>query len=106
MKVTLQVVSQHGDEPPMVNQIACLERDTLTLETLGVNLQEAKTVLAQLQETLVTEQVAVASHLTCPHCGAARTRKGQHQIVVRSLFGKLSLASPRLYTCACQGDEP
>jgi hypothetical protein len=108
MKMTLQVVIQHGDEPPMVNEIACLERDTLTLDTLGLNLQEAKTVLAQLQETLVTEQVAVAvaPHLTCPHCGAARTRKGHHQLVMRSLFGKLSLASPRLYICACQGDEP
>jgi len=107
MKFTLQIVIQHGDEPPVVNEIACLERDTLTLDTLGLSLQEAKTVLAQLQEMLVTEQVAaaVAPHQTCPQCSAAQRRKGQHQIVVRSLFGKLTLASPRLYTCACQGEE-
>jgi hypothetical protein len=107
MKLTLQVVIQQDDELPRVQEIASIERDTLTPETLGLSLQEAKTVLAQLQETLVTEQVAVvvAEHLVCRQCGAAQRRKGQHQIVVRSLFGKLTLASPRLYTCACQGEE-
>src|SRR6266487_2945573 len=34
--------------------------------------------------------------------GARRSYKGHHQIVVRSLFGKLTLPSPRLYTCRCQ----
>jgi hypothetical protein len=108
MKLTLQVVIQQGDELLRVQEIACIERDTLSPETLGLSLQEAKAVLAQLQETLVTEQVvaAVAEHQICPHCGVAQRRKGQHQIVVRSLFGRLTLASPRLYTCACQRDEP
>jgi hypothetical protein len=107
MKLTVQVVIEHDDQPPMLNEIACLEREMLTPDTLGLTLEEAKTVLAQLQEKLVTEQVAAAvvQHQTCPYCGATRTCKGQHQIVVRSLFGKLTLASPRLYTCACQVDE-
>ena len=107
MKLTLQVVIQQDDELPRVTNIASIERDTLTPETLGLSLQEAKTVLARLQEMLVAEQVAavVAEHQTCPLCGAVQRRKGQHQIVVRSLFGKLTLASPRLYTCACQGEE-
>ena len=50
MKLTLQVVMQQDDQPPRVTEIACLERDTLSSETLGLSLQEAKTVLAQLQE--------------------------------------------------------
>ncbi|MCG8353489.1 MAG: ISKra4 family transposase [Chloroflexales bacterium] len=108
MKLTLQVVMQQDDKPPQVQEIACLERDMLSPETLGLSLQEAKTVLAQLQETLVREQVAtaVSAQQTCPHCGATQRRKGQHQIVVRSLFGKLTLDSPRLYTCACQSEAP
>lgn len=107
MKLTLQVVIQQDDELPQVTEIASIEPDTLTPETLGLSLQEAKTILAQLQEMLVREQVAAvaAEHQTCPQCGAAQRQKGQHQIVVRSLFGKLTLASPRLYTCACQGEE-
>jgi hypothetical protein len=104
MKLTLQIVIQQDDELPRVTKIASIERDTLTPETFGLSLQEAKTVLAQLQEMLVTEQVAAVfvEHETCPQCGVAQRQKGQHQIVVRSLFGKLTLASPRLYTCACQ----
>jgi len=52
----------------------------------------------------VTEQVAafVAQQGQCPHCNAPRPRKGQHDLVMRTLFGTLTLESPRLYTCACQ----
>ena len=46
----------------------------------------------------------VAQQQVCSHCGTPRRCKGHHQIVVRSLFGKLLLLSPRLYTCACQVD--
>lgn len=83
MKMTIQVVIERDDQPPMVDEIACLERATLTPDTLGLTLAEAKTVLAQLQEVVVTEQVAayVAQQQTCPHCSAPRTRKGHHQIV-------------------------
>ena len=41
-----------------------------------------------------------------PVCdGLPRRCKGRHQIVVRSLFGRLTLSSPRLYTCACQAAD-
>jgi hypothetical protein len=107
MKVTIQVVIERDDELPIVDEIACLERETLAPDTLGLTLAEAKTVLAELQDTLVKEQVAtfVAQQQICPHCGARRPRKGHHPIVVRSLFGKLTLVSPRLYTCTCQADD-
>jgi hypothetical protein len=31
--------------------------------------------------------------------------KGHHQIGLRTLFGKLTLSSPRLYTCPCQSQQ-
>jgi hypothetical protein len=107
MKVTIQLVIERDDQSPIVDEIACLERETLAPETLGLTLAEAKTVLAELQDTLVKEQVAtfVAQQQICPLCGARRPRKGHHPIVVRSLFGKLTLVSPRLYTCRCQADD-
>ena len=107
MKVTIQVIIEHDDEPPIVDQIVCLERAALTSDTLGLTLAEAKTVLAQVQDVMVTQQAAayVAQQQTCRHCGAQRRCKGHHPIVMRSLFGKLTLMSPRLYTCACQADD-
>jgi hypothetical protein len=109
MRMILQVVIEgdSGDEPPIVKQIACLERTTLTPDTLGLTLAEAKTVLVQLQDTFTTQQVAayVAQQQVCPHCTTPRRCKGHRPIVIHSLFGKLTLLSPRLYTCACQADD-
>ncbi len=96
MKVTIQVIIERDNEPPIVNEIARLERATLTPDTLGLMLTEAKTVLAQLQDVVVREQAAayVVQQQTCPHCGAQRRCKGHHQLVVRSLFGKLRCPVP------------
>jgi len=57
-----------------------------------------------LEETMVKHQTSeyIEQQRNCPQCGKVRTQKGQHEIVFRSLFGKLKLQSPRLYTCSCQ----
>ena len=38
----------------------------------------------------------------CPQCGARRTQKGRHEILFRTLFGKLRLKSLRLHHCDCE----
>jgi len=105
MKVTIHV-SVETDDPATTTDyaIGTLERAELSLATLGVTLADAKTMLAGLQEVVVTEQVAafVAQQGQCPHCGAPRPRKGQHNLVMRTLFGTLTLESPRFYICVCQ----
>jgi hypothetical protein len=107
MKLTVQVVLEQPDGSKVVSEVATLEREALSDETLGLTLAESKTLLAGVQEVLVAQQAASysAAHATCPGCGAPRARKGQHQIVVRSLFGTLRLESPRLVTCPCQPAE-
>ena len=77
-------------------------------EGLGLTLAEAKDLLRGVQETMVAEQVAefVAQQECCPDCGRPRPRKGRHEIVYRTLFGKLRLDSPRLYACPCQERRP
>jgi hypothetical protein len=107
MKITVQVVIEPADGPAIVAQVATLERETLTDETLGLSLAEGKAILAGVQERLVAQQAAayVATQQTCPQCGARRRCKRHHQIVIRSLFGTLRLDSPRLSTCACQGRD-
>jgi hypothetical protein len=104
MKITVQVVIEPEDGSAVVTEVATLAREALTDETLGLTLAESKTILAQLQEAMVAQQAAayLATQQTCPLCGTSRRCKGQHQIVVRSLFGTLRLDSPRLVTCPCQ----
>ena len=106
MRVRIQVIveSEAGD-PPVVQEVITLERGPLRAEGLGLTLAEAKGLLHGVQEAIGAQQAAefVAQHEGCPDCGKARPRKGRHEIVYRTLFGKMRLDSPRLYECPCRG---
>ena len=56
---------------------------------------------------MVTYQTTgyVTQQIPCPKCGKSQSRKGKHQIVLRTLFSKLRLDSPRLYRCECCSKE-
>ena len=101
MKITVQLQIEIDDQmPPVVVEVATVQREELSPETVGLTIHEAKTLLAQTQEVLVAQQVAVYAnqHHFCPHCGARQYAKGQHTLVLRTLFGKLTLPSPRFTT--------
>jgi hypothetical protein len=105
MRVRIQViVESEANEAPVVQEVATLERGQLQPEGLGLTLAEAKDLLRGVQETMVSEQVAefVVQHERCSDCGRQCSHKGRHEIVYRTLFGKLRLESPRLYACPCQ----
>jgi hypothetical protein len=105
MRVRIQViVESEANAVPVVQEVATLERGQLQPESLGLTLVEAKDLLRGVQETMVSEQVAefVAQHERCSDCGRQRSHKGRHEIVYRTLFGKLRLESSRLYACLCQ----
>lgn len=110
MRISLQLVVQDdGGAPATVTEIAQFERDGLDVGSLGLHLDEAKSLLGRLQRTMVTAQVAeaVARTSVCPTCGAQLACKGHHHLVFRSAFGRLSIDSLRLYRCRqCQGDAP
>ncbi len=103
IKVKVQIESNSSNKP-VTTEIACFSRDELTPETLGLTLDEAKTLLANLQAKLAESQTAeyVQNHRRCSHCGKTRPIKDHHELVFRTLFGKLRLESPRFYTCDCQ----
>ena len=110
MKVSVQVIVHPGDDTeasPVVREVFAADRDDLAPDTLGLQLAEAKDLLAAVQDTLVEQQVnaAVAKQVACPDCGRARRHKDTRTIVVRSLFGTLRLASPRWWHCGCR-DQP
>jgi hypothetical protein len=105
MRVRIQVIIEsEAMEAPVVQEVATLERGPLQPEGLGLTLAEARNLLRGVQEAMVAEQVAefVTQQECCPDCGRRRPRKGRHEIVYRTLFGKLRLDSPRLYACPCQ----
>ncbi len=109
MRIRVQVIIESDQETtsPHVEEVACLERGELTPETLGLRLDEAKQVLTGVQQVMTAQQVEdyVEHQRQCPHCQLPLAYKGHHQIGLRTLFGKLTLSSPRLYTCSCQPQE-
>ena len=105
MKVKIQVVIENDEgQVEDVQEVACLKRGPLTPEELGMNLAEAKQILSSVQKSMVTSQVTdyINGQRPCPHCGSRRTQKGRHEILFRTLFGKLKLKSLRLHHCHCE----
>jgi hypothetical protein len=110
MKLSVQVIVHPDDDTdttPVVKEVFALDRDALAPDTLGLQLAEAKDLLAAVQDALVEHQVnaAIAQQAPCPHCGKPRRHKDTRTIVVRSLFGALRLPSPRWWHCPCR-DQP
>lgn len=105
MKVKVQVVieSENGESAD-VEEVAVLERGALRAAELGLTLAEAKKILRRVQQSMVTQQINeyVAEPSRCSACGKSLGRKGKHTLSFRTLFGKLTLESPRYYECACQ----
>jgi hypothetical protein len=105
MRIKVQVVIERDEETQAsVHEVAHLERGALRAETLGLGLEEAKDLLAQVQDVMVAEQVraCLAQHLGCADCGRARRHKDARTITVQTLFGALRLQSPRWHHCACR----
>jgi len=108
VKVSVRVVVEAGDgTPTVIHEAFSLERGPLGADALGLRLDEAKDLLAAVQETVVNEQVkvSVAAQVDCPDCGVPRRHKDSRDIVVHSLFGTLRLPSPRWWHCSCSAHE-
>lgn len=106
MKIRIQIVVEHEDEEQtqIVEEVGCLHRGDLTPASLGLHLAEGKELLAAIQKQLVQHQVEAFNKESkhCSLCGKSRGRKDTKQLVMRTIFGKLRLPSPRYYTCKCQ----
>jgi hypothetical protein len=109
MKVTVQVVL-HGDDDSetVVREAFTVQREALTPDTVGLQLQEAKDLLAAVQDTLVEHQVttALSAQIRCPDCGIPHRHKDSRSIVMRTLFGTLRLDSPAGGTAPARRGRP
>ena len=78
--------------------IAVVERQDKGIADLGLTLAEGRALLAEVQSVLVSHQTAgwMADQVTCCRCGAVLVHKDSRSIVMRTVFGKVEIASPRL----------
>ena len=84
--------------------IHSLEKGIDQLAEIGLGLEEGKTILAALQRPIVEAQIDgyLRRHGDCPHCRRRLWRKGSYSVAFRTLYGTVTLTSPRLYRCACR----
>jgi len=82
MKVKIQVIIEsEGNEKTITDQIACLQRNDLSDETLGLTLSEAKNLLASVQETMVKSQTEeyIEKQRNCPQSDKASPLRSERQ---------------------------
>ena len=80
--------------------IAVIHRRDDDLEQLGLSLAEGRELLAATQSVLVSRQACawVAGEDYCHDCYTPLRRKDTRFIVMRTVFGKVKVKSPR-YWC-------
>ena len=107
MRVTVQVIVTSDDGKESIRDLACIEREELTAESLGLSIADSKKLLQSLQEVIVEWQMKdyVESQRHCPDCGKLRHGKGVHHSAFRTVFGKIPVESPRFEHCLCQDHE-
>ena len=106
MKITIQTIVESNNQK-IIQDVASIEREGLSAETLGLTLKEAKNITAGIQTIMATHQVAdyISHERSCSQCGKLCPIKEYHSLTYRTLFGVLPLRSPRLFECKCQSQE-
>ncbi len=75
-----------------------------TLAEIGLTLAETKTLLAELQASMLCGQVAeyAALRRACVDCGALQPLKDRRTRRLRTLFGTVEIEAPRFKVCRCR----
>jgi len=104
MTITVLLVRDDNDgHEETITDVVVLEKACQQSEQVGLTLAEAKALLAALPQRIVERQAAalLATCMHCQTCGTALCTKGQHSRTFRTLFGTITLTSPRLRSCPC-----
>ena len=107
MNLQIRIVAIADNGQQQVYEIASLQRTELKMETLGLTLAEGKTILCEIQRVVVERQVGecLEPYRHCSACGQPQHGKGQHDLPMRTVFGKMTIPSPRIVYCDCQPHE-
>lgn len=75
-------------------------------ENIGLNLENAKTILNQLQKAVLADQFEelTAASRNCPDCNGNRSIHDYRFRVIDSLFGRFKVKLPRYRKCACASE--
>ncbi len=104
MAMKLRLTISKDVHPDVEKEVFCFDKGIDDNAMIGLTLDEAKQILKQIQRTVVEQQAEayVERHRHCLRCGKNHPIKGYHDVQYRTLFGIVTLRSPRLYDCRCE----
>jgi len=96
MNIRIEVVGVNAGGGEQRRQVLAIERQELAMETLGLNLSESKTLLANVQDFVIAQQTNeyLAQQLACPECGRRYTSKDSASTPMKTVFGPVKVANP------------
>jgi hypothetical protein len=97
--IEARVEGAESDLQPEPTRLAVLDRMDDDLEQLGLTSEEGRKLLAAAQSALVSSQAQqwLATEDYCRRCRTPLYHKDSRSIVVRTVFGKVRLQSPRFW---------
>ena len=99
---------RHRTESCAKAEVIVLDKGHGRHEDIGLSIEDGKTLLKSLQHQIVEAQAETfcASKSVCQGCRRRLRKKGTHAIRYRTVFGDISVNSPRYYRCRCKGRRP
>ena len=72
-------------------------------QRFGLFLEDAKTILAQLQNAILLDQIEEVSEASriCPDCDEVRAIHDYRSRMLDTVFGRFQVKAPRICRCAC-----
>ena len=106
MKIEITVAITAPDGTVHTENIGVLAKGAETIGEIGLSIREGKDLLLKLQQEVVAMQCAAfcAERSCCPSCGRKLRAKARGQVRYRTVFGDVTVASPRFCHCPCQAD--
>ena len=108
MKMRVEVITVNADGSEIRSEVLAIERQELSMETLGMSLAESKSLLSHVQDCMVAQQVDkdLERRRPCSGCGQRHKTKDAGTAPIKTLFGEVSVQNPRWHRCSCQPQRP
>jgi len=103
MDISVKIAITAPDGVVHEHEIAAFEKGCENAAEIGLSIEDSKALLLNLQQELVAAQTAAfcADHSICPCCASRLRRKGSKSVQYRTVFGDITIDSPRFYHCRC-----
>src|SRR5712692_9200448 len=108
MNFRIEVICMDEDGTEQRHEVMALAKEHVSMETLGLTLDEGKELLSTVQTYVVAQQAeAYLEHQRpCVTCGKPHPSKESRSSTVNTVFGPVAVPNPRWHRCACQNTGP